>query len=307
MHRLCEDLGGRQTGCAWLAMVSLYDIRVWTPSSLTEALEILQSRGERVKLVAGGTDLIIQMKNGLIPRMDLLNIQALRELQYIRHDDNMIRVGALTTFTEISRSPIIRRHAVMLAQAADTIGSIQIMNKATLGGNLVNASPAADSLPPLYALNATVKTVSKDGSRTIPIERFYMGYKKLDLRPSEIVAEVIFSPMGEMEIGGFFKHGLRLGDAISVVNGSIWARRDGEIIEDVRVALGAVAPTVVRARACERVLKGSKPVEDLFWRAAKAVLEDISPITDVRGTAEYRREMAVNYVYMTLHDLLAAR
>jgi CO/xanthine dehydrogenase FAD-binding subunit len=288
-------------------MVSLYDIRVWTPSSLTEALEILQSRGERVKLVAGGTDLIIQMKNGLIPRMDLLNIQALRELQYIRHDDNMIRVGALTTFTEISRSPIIRRHAVMLAQAADTIGSIQIMNKATLGGNLVNASPAADSLPPLYALNATVKTVSKDGSRTIPIERFYMGYKKLDLRPSEIVAEVIFSPMGEMEIGGFFKHGLRLGDAISVVNGSIWVRRDGEIIEDVRVALGAVAPTVVRARACERVLKGSKPVEDLFWRAAKAVLEDISPITDVRGTAEYRREMAVNYVYMTLHDLLAAR
>ncbi len=286
-------------------MVSLYNVRVWTPSSLSEALEILQSNGGRVKLVAGGTDLIIQMKNGVIPRMDLLNIQALRELQYIRLEDNMVKVGALTTFTEISRSPIIRRHANMLAQASDTIGSIQIMNKATLGGNLANASPAADSLPPLYALNASVKVVSRDGGRTIPIESFYRGYKRLDLRPDEIVAEILFPPMGTAELGGFFKHGLRLGDAISVVNGAVWVRRDGMEIGDVRVALGAVAPTVVRARACERLLKGSRPSEELFWRAAKAVLEDISPITDVRGTAEYRREMAVNYVYMTLHDLLA--
>ncbi len=284
----------------------LYDIDVITPSSLDEALEILSSRKGRVKVVAGGTDLIIQMKDGIIPRMDLLNIYGLDELRYIKLDDNdVIRIGALTSFSEIAGSEIIRRYAKILADAASTVGSIQIMNKASIGGNIVNASPAADSLPPLYALDAIVKVASSRGFREVPIESFYRGYKKLDLAEDELVCEVRLRAMSDDEDGVFLKHGLRLGDAIAVVNAAIWVKRDNRsgLFSDARVALGAVAPTVVRARRCEQLIINRRLDDDSMWSAARAVLESISPIDDVRGSAEYRREMSVNLVYMGLWEL----
>ena len=207
-------------------MVSLYDIQVFTPRTLEEALELLDKMGGRTKIIAGGTDLIIQMRHGLAPRRDLINIYGLRELRYIREEHGMVRIGALTTFSEVAASEPIQKHVPFLAEAANTIGSIQIMNKATIGGNLVNASPAADSLPPLYVLDASVKIVGRKGERTVSIERFYKGYKKMDIAPDEILAEISFKIPDADGRGLFFKHGLRLGDAISVVNGPVsWARR----------------------------------------------------------------------------------
>jgi len=286
----------------------LYNIEVYSPKTLEEALEILHMEKDKVKVIAGGTDLIIQMKDGIIPRKNLLNIYSIEELRYIRLDDGNIRIGALTTFTDIANSALVRNYAKVLAEAAGTVGSIQIMNKATIGGNLVNASPAADSIPPLYVLDAVLVLSSVEGIREIPILDFYKGYKRLDLRDNELLTEIKLRIMSEDEDGVFLKHGLRLGDAISVVNAAILVKwsNDGKF-KDVKIAMGAVAPTVVRARSCEEALIGKKLDDSTIWDAARKVIDDISPIDDIRGTAEYRREISVNLLYMGLWELINRR
>jgi len=289
-------------------MSRLVDVEVFSPKSVEEALEILTREGERAKVVAGGTDLIIQMKEGVIRRKKLIDIFNLDELRYIKLDDNVIRIGALTSFSEIARSPIIRKYAKILAEASKTVGSMQIMNKASIGGNIVNASPAADGVPPLYVLDAELVIRSKNGERVVPVEKFYLGYKKLDLRPDELLVEIRVRPMGESEDGIFLKHGPRLGDIISVVNMAILVKWSGDnVIEDAKIALGAVAPTIVRARSCEEYLAGKRPSEENILAAAGLVVRDISPIDDIRGTAEYRRELAINMLYMGLWELASRR
>ncbi len=284
-------------------MQHLADVEVHSVSSLREAVELL-STGRRFKVIAGGTDLIVQLRAGASPKADLLDISRLDELRFIRLEDGLLRIGALTTFMEIYESELVRRHAPVLSEAAFTIGSYQIMNKATIGGNVVNASPAADSLPPLYALDAELVIVGPRGERTVGIREFYRGYKQLDLREDELVSEVRVRPLDDGYVGHFFKHGLRRGDAIAVVNGAVLLNLslDGAV-RDARVALGAVAPTVVRSPNAERLLIGSRLTRDRMWRAAEAVLRDISPIDDVRGSAAYRRELSVNYVFMTLYRI----
>ena len=291
-------------------MVLLYDVDVYSPRSLDEALEILEKERDNVKVIAGGTDLIIQMKDGIVPRKNLLNIYPLDELRYIKLENNeVMRIGALTSFYEIATSPLVRNYAKILAEAAWTIGSIQIMNKATIGGNIVNASPAADSLPPLYVMDAVIVTRSLEGVREVPIDRFYRGYKKLDLRSNELVVEVRLRTLRNGEDGVFLKHGLRLGDAISVVNTALLIRWGKDLeVGDARVALGAVAPTVVRARDCEDYLRGRRlDSDEVMWEAAERVLGSISPIDDIRGSAEYRREVSVNLVYIALWELVRRR
>ncbi|MEM4281033.1 MAG: xanthine dehydrogenase family protein subunit M [Candidatus Caldarchaeum sp.] len=283
-------------------MISLADIDVITPSSIEETLEVLEEKAGKVRVVAGGTDLIVQMRNRLTPKTDLLDIYHLDELRYVRLEDGRVKIGALTDFATIYSSSLIRKTAPVLAEAAFSVGSIQIMNKASLGGNIVNASPAADSLPPLYVLEASLTLRSRRSSRTVSIMEFYKGYKRLDMKPEELLVEISFKPVPENYSGRFFKHGLRQGDAISVVNGAVMLGWDRETktVTDARVALGAVAPTVVRALTCEKMLVGKRLDEETMWGAAEAVVESISPIDDVRGSAAYRREMCVNYVYMTL-------
>lgn len=281
----------------------LADVEVHSVRTLREALELLSS-GRRLRVIAGGTDLLVQLRTGAVPKTDLLDISRVEELRFIRLEDGVLRIGALTTFMEIYRSELVRRYAPLLAEAAFTVGSFQIMNKATIGGNIVNASPAADSLPPLYALDAELRIVGPYGERLVGIRDFYRGYKRLDLREDELVAEVRIRPPGDGYIGHFFKHGLRRGDAIAVVNGAVLlALRPDGVVRDARVALGAVAPTVVRSTSCERLLVGSRLSWEAMWRAAEAVVSDISPIDDVRGSAAYRRELSINYVFMTLYRI----
>ncbi|MCS7117791.1 MAG: FAD binding domain-containing protein [Thaumarchaeota archaeon] len=282
--------------------VPLHDVDVLVPKNLTEALRILSERRD-IRVLAGGTDLLVQLRSGAVSKSDLIDISRLQELRYIRHSDGYIAIGALTTYSDIAGSDIVRRYAPLLAEAAETVGSVQIMNKGTIGGNVINASPAADSLPPLYVLDAKLKLVSVDGTRAVGISDFYRGYKKLEIRPNELLAEVRLRAMGAGEVGHFFKHGLRQGDAISVVNGAVVLDLDGDKVVNAAIALGAVAPTVVRAPEAERVLKGKRLSEDVMWEASREVLKSISPIDDVRGSAAYRRELSVNYLYMTLWRL----
>ncbi len=284
-------------------MQHLADVEVHTARSLREALELL-STGRRFKVIAGGTDLIVQLRSGALPKTDLLDISHIDELRYIRYEDGILRIGALATFINIYKSDLVRRYAPILSEAAFTVGSFQIMNKGTIGGNVVNASPAADSLPPLYVLDAEVVIAGPRGERVVGIKDFYKGYKKLDLREDELVIEVRFRPPGDGYTGHFFKHGLRRGDAIAVVNGAVLVNiGDDSTVRDARISLGAVAPTVVRSPSAERLLTGSRLTKDVMWRAAEAVLRDISPIDDIRGSAAYRRELSVNYVFMTLYRI----
>ncbi|MEM0442973.1 MAG: xanthine dehydrogenase family protein subunit M [Candidatus Caldarchaeum sp.] len=286
-------------------MRSLADVEVLTAETVEEALHLLGERAGSVRVLAGGTDLVVQMKHGVVEKTDLLNIYGLDELRYIRLDNAVVKIGALTDFSSIVKSPIIQRAAPVLAEACSTIGSTQILNKATIAGNIINASPAADSLPALYVLEANLRLRSRSSSRTVAVREFYKGYKKLDLRPDELLVEVFFDQLTNSHYGKFFKHGLRQGDAIAVVNGAVlieWDETSGTV-SDARVALGAVAPTVVRAEKTEEILKGGRLDKETVIRAAEAVQQSIKPIDDVRGSAAYRRELATNYVYMTLRSL----
>ena len=286
---------------------TLHKLNVYSPNSLHEALRILKEKKGKVRVLAGGTDLIVQLRAGTIESMEILNIYGLDELRYIEIDDGRLRIGALTTYTDIILSGKVAKTAPILVDASKTVGSPQIQSKGTIGGNICNASPAADSLPPLYVLNANVVLQSLDGRREVPIERFYLGYKKMDMRPDELLVEVNMPIMGDDEDAVFLKHGLRLGDAISVVNAAILVKWSGNAIGDARIALGAVAPTVIRAKSVEEYLKGKIANEENMWRAAEKVLHHISPITDIRGTAEYRRELAVNMVFNGLWELTHRR
>jgi xanthine dehydrogenase FAD-binding subunit len=286
-------------------MLALGDVEVYSPRTVREALEILRRRAGSLRVIAGGTDLVVQLRTGAVRWRELLNIYGLDELRYIKYVDGEVKIGALTDFTTIHESPIVRSTAPVLAQAAFEIGSYMIMNKASIGGNIVNASPAADSLPALYVLEAVLKLENLDGYRMVPVREFYKGYKKLDMGPDELLTEVSYRALGDGWVGEFFKHGLRRGDAIAVVNGAVLLKWNGveRVVEDARVALGAVAPTVVRAVECEKMLRGSSLDERTIRECSEAVLTSISPIDDVRGSAAYRREMCVNYVYMTLWSL----
>ena len=287
--------------------LSLYEVEVDSPATLSEALQMLNET--KCKVIAGGTDLLIRMRTGPITDKKLLNVYQLDELRYIRSDADYIHIGALTDISEIARSQDVRRFALPLAQAADEFGSMQLTNKATIGGNLANASPSGDCIPPLYSLDAKLTLASVAGKREVAVRDFFRGYKQLDLRQNELITETSFKKMAPDEDGLYLRHTLRFGEAISVVGVSMCLRSGRKQREFVaaRIALGAVAPTVVRASKAEEIVTEGVLDEERMRFASRAVTDSISPITDVRGTGEYRRDMAINLTYRGLHEILARR
>jgi xanthine dehydrogenase FAD-binding subunit len=274
---------------------------------VAEALQMLNQKKYRV--IAGGTDVLIRMRSGPIVEQNLLNIYQLDELRYLRSDGGVLRIGSLTCIADIASSPEIRKFGLPLAQAGGDFGSMQLTNKATIGGNLANASPSGDCIPPLYSLDARLTVASVDGIREVPIKDFFRGYKLLDLRQNELITEVSFRKMTKEEEGLYLRHTLRFGEAISVVGVSMCLKRGVEKDEftGARIALGAVAPTVVRASRSEEIVTQGTLDEARIRAASRAVTESISPITDVRGTSEYRREMAINLTYRGLHEIQERR
>ena len=190
--------------------------------------------------------------------------------------------------------------------AASQIGAIQLQNTATIGGNLGNASPAGDSLPPLYALDAVVVTRSTSGTREIPIEQFYVGYRKTALKIDELIAQVHFQALGREDRGAYKKLGLREANAISIVDVAaiLRGRKGNEAFEEARIALGAVAPTIRRSRACEQALAGKSITKEVLKNAAMLARDDAVPIDDIRGSAQYRRDVVESLVYEALEEAL---
>jgi len=285
------------------------EIDVITPISLDEALGILHESPSGMRIVAGGSDVIVQLRDGVIKTEKLLNILSVKELRFVRMEDGQIHVGALATYNDITTSPLTRAQAWPLVEAARQIGAIQLQNTATIGGNLGNASPAGDSLPPLYALDAVVVTRNTSGKREIPIEQFYVGYRKTALKPDELIAEVHFKPLGERDRGAYRKLGLREANAISIVDVATVLRgpNGNGAFEEARVALGAVAPTITRARACEQALTGKPLTPEALKKASMLATEDAVPIDDIRGSAQYRKDVVTSLVYEALEEALYER
>ncbi|MEW6229794.1 MAG: xanthine dehydrogenase family protein subunit M [Bacillota bacterium] len=275
------------------------------PESLDEAVSFLARFGPEARVIAGGTDLVVEMKEDKRAPGVLVDISRLSELRGVRVEGDAVRVGALVTHAEVAGSPLVRSAAPVLAAACGQIGSPQIRARGTIGGNLCTASPAGDCIPPLFALEASVEVAGQGGTRTIDVESFFVGPKKSALAPDEIVLGVRFPALGADYVSFFRKLGQRKSLAISVVSVAFVARRvRPDVFEGVKVALGAVAPTVVRARTVERALSGKSLDIETARHVSKLAFRDCMPITDIRGSQGYRQEMACNLLYEVLVDLL---
>jgi xanthine dehydrogenase FAD-binding subunit len=285
-------------------LVTRSEIEVLTPQTIDEALDTLRQNGTKLKIVAGGSDVIVQLRDGTVNTGQLMNILSLKELRFIRRIDDQVHIGALSTYSDIINNKITSKHGWVLVEAAKQIGGIQLQNTATIGGNLGNASPAADSLPSLYALDAIVVTRNKSGRREVPVEEFFVGYRKTALKQDELIEKVYFDALGPNDRGAYVKLGLRQANAISIVDVAVVlrGRSPDNSFRKIRIALGAVAPTIRRARRCEQELSNKTLTAEIIKKASDFALEDASPIDDIRGSAEYRKASLVSLVFQALHE-----
>jgi xanthine dehydrogenase small subunit len=273
-----------------------------TPRSLDEALSILTGAAHRP--IAGGTDVMVQLTGELTPPPDrMVDLWRLDELRGISLERSSIVLGALTTYTEIRRSAICREHLPALVDAAATIGAAQIQNRGTLGGNIANASPAGDTLPVLLASDAEIVLASIRGERSIPASAFWTGSRETALASDELVVRVVIPLAAGREIR-FRKVGTRRAQAISKVVLALAWREHGRTAgwSDVRLALGSVAATPIRAAGTEAVLEGARPTPETADRAVEALAGEIHPIDDVRSTADYRRTVAARLLHRMIRD-----
>ncbi|HSM37749.1 MAG TPA: xanthine dehydrogenase family protein subunit M [Candidatus Limnocylindrales bacterium] len=274
---------------------------VVSPRTLAEAYSVLATLPHRP--VAGGTDLLVQVTGELgEPPERVLDLWSLDEMRGISLDGGELVVGALSTYTEIRRSPDVAEQLPALADAAATIGAAQIQNRGTIGGNAANASPAGDTLPILLATDARIVLGSARGERTVAAVDFWTGYRQTALRSDELIVRIHF-PLRPHRQVRFRKVGTRRAQAISkVVMALAWEPDDDGRWRSVRVALGSMAATPVRATATEALLEGSLPEAGVADRAAAALAGELSPIDDVRSTADYRRAVASRVLHRLVRD-----
>ncbi|MDG6929356.1 MAG: xanthine dehydrogenase family protein subunit M [Nitrososphaerota archaeon] len=273
-------------------------IKLLSPGSLDEALAFLHDHGAEARIISGGTDLSVYLKDDLVKESVIVDISKVKELRYIQEADGMVKLGARTTFSDCLGSHAVWRKATFLNEAAREVGSTQIRNLATVAGNVCNASPAADSLPPLYALEASVTLRSSLGEREVRLDEFILGPRKTRRNADELVTEVKF-PAVDGHGNRFRKLGLRASQAISVVSVAALSAVDGW-----RIAMGAVGPTVVRAADAEEYLDRNGLTQASLKAASELVARAAKPITDVRGTAEYRKRAIEALAYQCLYDIL---
>ena len=265
------------------------------PRTPREALRLLAQHRDALP-IAGGTDLMVAWNAGALAGRSFLDLSPLGEWSRIRESRGSAILGALATHTRLLRHPLVRRRLPLLAEACATVGGVQIQNRGTLGGNLANASPAGDSFPPLAVYDAVVRAVSTRGRREIALQDFFTGPKRTSLAPGELIEAVrVPLPPRPPTRQLFRKVGTRAAQAISktVAAGLLWLRRDGSV-EELRFALGSMAPTVRRLRAAEAFVRGQRLAPEVVREALALVAKDVAPIDDVRSTADYRLAVSRN-------------
>ncbi|MBC7811341.1 MAG: FAD binding domain-containing protein [Burkholderiales bacterium] len=278
--------------------------RYYSVTSLDEALELLDQYQERARIVAGGTDIILELERGQRPDVDvLIDITRVSGLDEITLHDEHIHLGPLVTHNHIVGSSLVVERGLPLAQACWEVGAPQIRNRATIAGNLITASPANDTITPLMALDASVTLRSIDGERTVLLGEFYTGLRRSVIVADELLTDISFRALAANERGIFLKLGLRRAQAISVVDAAVVLTFEGETVTRAAIALGSVAPTIIRLPEAEAVLIGRTLTLETIREAAAIAANTPKPINDIRSTADYRTEMVRVLVSRALRTL----
>jgi CO/xanthine dehydrogenase FAD-binding subunit len=274
-----------------------------SPASLPDALAVLAREPGVWQPFAGGTDLMVLLEAGKLPHKNYLNIWNLAALRGIEDSPEQITLGALTTYTDVQSHPILRDEFPMLCQAASETGGLAIQNRGTLGGNIVNASPAADSPPALLAYNAEVELLSVRGSRWVPYQSFHTGYKQTIMQPDELLSRIRLPRLWPDLQHYYRKVGTRKAQAISKVCLAATARISAGTVDLIRIALGSVAPIPLRCRKTEAVLQGAVLDENAIAKARTEMSQEITPIDDIRSTRDYRLKVSLNVLEDFLRQL----
>ena len=261
------------------------------PQDLSELLRIKKDLQKKALILDGGTNLLIYIKDGVIREGTIVDVTALPELKGIRRVNGIVEIGAAETMTDLMNSPVLQESIPFIPEFLRDFGNLLVRNTSTIGGNIADASPIADSAPPLMVLGAEGVAASSTGERNIPMDQFFVKPQETKLKDDEVLVK-FHIPVPGSGRGKFIKLGLRRGTSCSVTSVAVWLVADKGNVQDIRIALGGVAPRPVRVKKTEKDFIGSQLDENTIDCIAEGVKEEINPITDVRGSAEYRREVS---------------
>lgn len=273
-------------------LVPRYHLEI--PRDLNHALDLLSDLPVPCRPFAGGTDLMVLLEAGVLQHIRYVDLSRLKELQGITIHAEHINLGALTTYSQILKNEILNQEFPLLCSAAKDTGAVAIQNRGTLGGNLANASPAADTPPTLLVYHAELELISKMGSRWISYDQFHLGYKKTALKPGELISQIKISRKTKWTHQWYRKVGTRKAQAISKICFAGASQLSRGKIEQIHLALGSVAPTPIRLFQTEAVLQGKTVTSELIDQASLQLAQEIHPIDDIRSTSEYRKQVACN-------------
>lgn len=278
------------------------------PRSIEEALDLLNEHGDDAKILAGGTGLLIMMKQRLVRPAVLVSIRRIDGLSYIRQANGSgVRIGGRTTHTDVELSDVLRETHPVLNQTFHMVATPRIRNMGTIGGNLVQADPAEDPPSTLLALNASVKLQSKGGERIVPLQEFFNDYYETTIEPGEILTEIQVPALPAGAGAAHYKFLPRSHDDYATIGLAVVLTLDGnKKIADIRIGMNSVGPTPMRATRAEEILKGEALTDQVLNEAAQAASEDVDPISDIRGSADYKREMVKVWVRRTVRQAASA-
>lgn len=276
----------------------------YRPGTLSDALQLVGEWGDQAQVLAGGTDILISLRRGTVEPEAVIDISAIDELKGIDQQNGYVVVGALTTHSQICDSAEMKAWAPVLVEACQEVGSPQIRNRGTIGGNVGNASPAGDTLPSLYALDAEIQLASLQGRHWVPVKDFFTGPGTTVCKLDELIAGIRFHPFEEGSKSFFLKIGQRRAVTISKVSAAGILNLEGSKVRSCRLALGAVAPTIIRLNEAEKVLTGMNLTEVLADEAADLAGKTCAPITDIRSSVDYRRRLATVLVRRGLISII---
>ena len=267
------------------------DFRFFRPTELQELLEFKAREGNRARILDGGSNVLVYINEGSISGGTLVDVKSLEAIKGIAERDGCLEIGAGELIADIMDSELVRKKVPFLREVLQKFANPLVRNMATLAGNIADSSPIGDTIPPLLVLEAEVVAASAGGERVITLEEFFTGPGQNVLKEEEVICKVRF-PLPAKGAGGHVKLGLRKGTSCSVASVAVWLVADKSTVQDIRIALGGVAPTPIRARKTEDAFKGQSLDWDRIGELSRKVAEEISPITDVRGSAEYRRQVS---------------
>jgi len=281
----------------------------FAPQKIEEALEILSGYGKEIKIIAGGTDLLIQYYDRLYEVNGWLDLRNILELKEIKIHQNQMEIGVMVTHAQLEKSEDIKKYFPILSKAAADIGSPQIRNRGTIGGNIVNASPAGDLLAPLMAYDAQFMLLSIQGEKIVSAEDFFLGPKKTILEPAQLLTRIILPLPSERTYGCWIKIGKRKALIIATITLALIVEmdEDNKTVKDVRTCLGSVAPTPIEIKEIRKKMIGKNYSQLDFNQLGQIVEDKISPIDDIRGTREYRKDVAKEIMINALKEIDLAR